>query len=92
MGYGLEKRTNRLRKQYMKLAGKINYMNKLVSFCRRFGRNAPCPCRSGAKFKKCCISNHDANIKKVIQLQKAMEKVRVKIMLHRAKLLGGGTG
>jgi len=21
----------------------------------RFGRNSPCPCGSGAKFKKCCL-------------------------------------
>ena len=23
------------------------------------GRNAPCPCGSGKKFKKCCIDNHN---------------------------------
>ena len=23
------------------------------------GRNAPCPCGSGAKFKKCCIGKHE---------------------------------
>ena len=22
-------------------------------------RNAPCPCQSGKKFKKCCMGNHD---------------------------------
>ena len=25
----------------------------------KIGRNEPCPCGSGKKFKKCCIKNYD---------------------------------
>lgn len=25
----------------------------------KIGRNEPCPCGSGKKFKKCCIENYD---------------------------------
>jgi uncharacterized protein YecA (UPF0149 family) len=27
---------------------------------RRFGRNSPCPCGSGLKFKKCCLRRQAA--------------------------------
>lgn len=27
-----------------------------LSFRGRIGRNAPCPCHSGRKFKKCCMA------------------------------------
>lgn len=32
---------------------------------RRIGRNDPCPCGSGVKFKKCCGKNLDAADKRV---------------------------
>jgi len=32
---------------YVKKAERIKYMN--------VGRNDPCPCESGRKFKKCCL-------------------------------------
>ena len=28
---------------------------------QRIGRNAPCPCGSGKKFKKCCINKSSGN-------------------------------
>lgn len=35
----------------------------------RVGRNDPCPCGSGKKFKKCCMGNgkYDATYKEVIK-------------------------
>ncbi len=27
--------------------------------CRHIGRNDPCPCGSGKKFKKCCLGESD---------------------------------
>lgn len=32
-------------------------LSKLVDRKKRVGRNAPCPCGSGKKFKKCCLKN-----------------------------------
>jgi uncharacterized protein YecA (UPF0149 family) len=32
-------------------------INRAVSF-RHTTRNAPCPCGSGQKFKKCCMRNN----------------------------------
>lgn len=29
----------------------------MVSSCRRVGRNDPCPCGSGKKFKRCCLNS-----------------------------------
>ncbi len=31
---------------------------------RKIGRNEPCPCESGKKFKKCCIFRNDEENKK----------------------------
>jgi len=30
-----------------------------VEFLEKLGRNDPCPCGSGKKFKKCCMRNRD---------------------------------
>lgn len=40
-------------------ATKPNERLKIVE-ARRIGRNDPCPCGSGVKFKKCCGQNLDA--------------------------------
>jgi|3_EtaG_2_1085321.scaffolds.fasta_scaffold09818_6 uncharacterized protein YchJ len=74
--YGWKEKAERLNMQYQKLARKINYMNKLTNMGRQFGRNMLCPCKSGRKFKKCCLPNHEANQKKVGQLQVAMSKLQ----------------
>jgi protein O-GlcNAc transferase len=29
--------------------------NELIRLFQRIGRNQPCPCGSGVKFKKCCL-------------------------------------
>jgi len=74
--YDRKDKAERLYKQYQKLARKINYMSKLTNMGRQFGRNSMCPCKSGRKFKKCCLSNHEANEKRVGQLQVAMTKLQ----------------
>lgn len=45
-------------------ATKPNERLKIVE-ARRIGRNDPCPCGSGVKFKKCCGQNLDAADKRV---------------------------
>ncbi len=77
--YDKKARLKRLSGQYKKLVAKINYMNKLTNVGRNFRRNSMCPCRSGKKFKHCCISIHDQNGKKVMQLQTAMGKLLKKV-------------
>ena len=32
----------------------------MMQFVATIGRNAPCPCQSGKKYKKCCLPAHDA--------------------------------
>lgn len=32
-----------------------NKKNNLISFTPKVGRNSPCPCGSGKKYKKCCL-------------------------------------
>ncbi len=35
---------------------KENYSNQKVNTNKKIGRNEPCPCGSGKKFKKCCLN------------------------------------
>lgn len=77
--YNKKARLDRLSRQYKKLVAKINYMNKLTNVGRNFKRNSMCPCRSGKKFKNCCISIHDRNGRRVMQLQTAMDKLLDKV-------------
>jgi uncharacterized protein YecA (UPF0149 family) len=72
-------RIDRINHQYKRLAGKLNYMNKLTNIGRKFSRNAPCPCLSGKKYKSCCITHLVANSEKVGQLQIAMDKLQDKM-------------
>jgi hypothetical protein len=32
----------------------------MMNFVATIGRNDPCPCKSGKKFKKCCLPAHQA--------------------------------
>lgn len=48
----LESRFARRRAEALKRPGKVD-----VRETRRLGRNDPCPCGSGLKFKKCCGRN-----------------------------------
>jgi len=38
------------------------------------GRNDPCPCGSGKKFKNCCITKGDEFLRKMAKKAKAKEK------------------
>ena len=39
------------------LVGKLRVKNKpFLSLANKIGRNEPCPCKSGAKFKNCCLN------------------------------------
>jgi uncharacterized protein YecA (UPF0149 family) len=55
------KELNELAKNYnaQKKQGTIKSTGKVVAFKRKspkIGRNEPCPCGSGKKFKKCCLN------------------------------------
>ncbi len=77
--YTRRDRTKRINQQYKKLVAKINYNGRLVAMGSKFGRNAPCPCKSGKKFKKCCIRHHYSNQRKQMSLQKALDKILDKV-------------
>ena len=32
------------------------FRRELITGSKKFGRNSPCPCGSGKKYKKCCLS------------------------------------
>lgn len=38
------------------------------------GRNAPCYCGSGAKYKKCCLRREEEQISKQLEAMRMMEK------------------
>jgi len=44
----------------------------------KIGRNDPCPCGSGKKYKKCCLDKHNNNIKSDISLQFAKLQAKQK--------------
>jgi len=50
----------RLRKMELLHFGKLEFSKKIIKNqdFRRMGRNEPCFCGSGKKFKKCCITKH----------------------------------
>ncbi len=45
---------------------------------QRVGRNAPCPCGSGKKFKKCCLPHHE-------ELRRTLPRDRLKEMEDRSR-------
>jgi hypothetical protein len=78
-GYSRKDRVKRVNGQYQGLVKKLNYMARLCTMGRKIGRNTMCPCRSGKKFKHCCIVHHDSNVKKVSRLQKGVDSLIAKI-------------
>ncbi|MCZ7585361.1 MAG: SEC-C metal-binding domain-containing protein [Deltaproteobacteria bacterium] len=44
----------------------------------QIGRNDPCPCGSGEKYKNCCISKGDAFLKKMAAKMAKDEEKRLK--------------
>ncbi len=49
-----------------------------VSKSAKTGRNAPCPCGSGRKFKKCCLRKNKININKSATLPNRINNVPIK--------------
>lgn len=51
----------------------------------KVGRNDPCPCGSGKKYKKCCLSGHEEARKSLPpdQLQAMAERAKAKETLHK---------
>ena len=54
--------------QYFDKKNIFHNKNIIKSIMSKVGRNAPCPCGSGKKYKKCCLSKDEA-----AQLEKAQE-------------------
>jgi hypothetical protein len=67
--------------------GCINYVNfpEMFYSMRKVGRNEPCPCGSGKKYKECCYSkdfewmkNGDGNYIRVIPMNNELKEVLIK--------------
>ena len=71
--YDRKARLERLQHQLTRLQGKVTYMVNMSTFGNRFDRNDKCPCKSGKKYKHCCIINHDHNKWRLGKLQWAMD-------------------
>lgn len=54
-----------------------------VKFERKYGRNEPCPCGSGKKYKKCCIESHKSLMAEVAVLDNLSNSVPDLIAAHR---------
>ena len=52
----------------------------------KVGRNEPCPCGSGAKFKNCCESKGDVFLKKMALKVAKIEHQKAKEEEKKAKL------
>lgn len=46
-----------------------NMHDPLALFSSQIGRNDPCPCGSGTKYKKCCLPKHEAELQQLVTLQ-----------------------
>jgi methionyl aminopeptidase len=44
----------------------------------KFGRNDPCPCGSGLKYKKCCLGRRDVSVASIKRLYEKKYKIRFK--------------
>jgi methionyl aminopeptidase len=44
----------------------------------KFGRNDPCPCGSGRKYKKCCIGRRDISVASIRRSYEKQHKIRFK--------------
>jgi methionyl aminopeptidase len=44
----------------------------------KFGRNDPCPCGSGLKYKKCCIGRRDVSVASIKRTYEKQHKIRFK--------------
>jgi len=65
----------------------LNLRKNVVTGPRRtlqIGRNDPCPCGSGKKFKECCVSKGDVFLRKMAEKQ---AKEQAKELKRQAKEL-----
>ena len=51
--------------------GRGNVVTSRMGKHRNIGRNSPCPCGSGKKYKKCCSNKHRSRGKKILLLSLA---------------------
>ncbi len=59
------------------LPGAAPYCLLLRGFMAKIGRNTPCPCGSGKKYKKCCAGKHESA---VLAQQQAAAAARLTLM------------
>ncbi|MAE81441.1 MAG: hypothetical protein CMB80_01805 [Flammeovirgaceae bacterium] len=69
----LEKRKLRAEVLYKK----IQALYRIVNTQNNIGRNVPCPCRSGRKWKKCCLVIHEKNTLRLEQMIKEYKRMCV---------------
>ena len=63
---------------------RLNLLSKTLTVMEKTGRNDPCPCGSGKKYKKCCLPKHEAQ-----ECDRAVEQQAVReerAAAHRASL------
>lgn len=63
------------------MSRRINDMSKKI------GRNDPCPCGSGLKYKKCCLDKEMINSAGVIPTRITTEKEAIKNFFHTVKIV-----
>lgn len=51
----------------------------------KIGRNAPCPCGSRKKFKKCCLGNRSDKTEPLRPIKGIPEDIRMKILRHQTE-------
>jgi hypothetical protein len=64
-----------------KISPKLSLRKRVVTAPRRVlkvGRNDPCPCGSGEKYKNCCIKKGEAFLKKMAKKQKKSQRKEAK--------------
>lgn len=60
-----------------KISPKLSLRKSVVTAPRQIlkvGRNDPCPCGSGKKYKNCCIEKGEAFLKKMAKKQQTRKK------------------
>jgi hypothetical protein len=56
----LEREDAREKNDILEYIYKVHEKNVIITDSKKTGRNEPCPCGSGKKYKKCCLNNHEA--------------------------------
>ncbi len=65
-----------------KISPKLSLRKSVVTAPRRLlkvGRNDPCPCGSGEKYKNCCIQKGEAFLRKMAKKQEKSQRKAAKI-------------